>query len=176
MDVALLTHYQRGVKIRLICSAHCKFHANGGCPHLRKFAKVPVIGHGDHDEVGAMLTRKRPTDRRAYPRCEFPPEESQRVTVGPLGFRRTNGVVVNISRGGVKVRLDRMVFGEGQGEECLLRFLDAGEELRPHTVIGIVRNVNEDRTERPFFTIEFGQPLELLGTWWPMFFALDTSP
>jgi len=109
------------------------------------------------------MTRKRPTERRAHPRFEFPPEESQRVTVGPLGFRLTNGAVVNISRGGVKVRLDRMIFAEGQGEECLLRFLDPGEELRPHTVIGIVRNVNEDGTERPLFTIEFGQPLELLG-------------
>ena len=109
------------------------------------------------------MTRKRPTERRAYPRFEFPREESQRVTVGPLGFRLTNGVVVNISRGGVKVRLDRMVFGEGQGEECLLRFLDAGEELRPHSVVGIVRNVSEDGTERPFVTIEFEQPLELLG-------------
>ena len=110
------------------------------------------------------MTETPPTERRGYPRFEFPLHDEQRVTVGSFGSGpTTNGVVVNISRGGVKVRLDRMVLKRRQGTQwCLLRFLDAGEKLRPHSLIGIVRNVGEDETERPFATIEFGQPLELL--------------
>ena len=110
------------------------------------------------------MTETHPTERRAYPRFEFPLHDEQRVTVGAFGGSRpTNGVVINISRGGVKVRLDRMVFGKSRGtERCGLHFPDAGEKLRPHSVIGIVRNVSEGEIERPFVAIEFGEPLEFL--------------
>ncbi len=110
------------------------------------------------------MTDIHPTERRAYPRFEFPLHDEQRVTVGAFGGSRpTNGVVINISRGGVKVRLDRMVFGKSRGtERCALHFPDAGEKLRPHSVMGIVRNVSEGETERPFVAIEFVQPLENL--------------
>ena len=109
------------------------------------------------------MTDIHPTERRAYPRFEFPLHDEQRVTVGALGSRPTNGVVVNISRGGVKVRLDRMVFGKRRGpERFALNFLNAGEKLRPHSVMGIVRNVSEGETERPFVAIEFVEPLEIL--------------
>ena len=109
------------------------------------------------------MTDIHPTERRAYPRFILRPKARLRVTVGALGSRPTNGVVVNISRGGVKVRLDRMVFGKRRGlERFALNFLNAGEKLRPHSVMGIVRNVSEGETERPFVAIEFVQPLEIL--------------
>ena len=108
------------------------------------------------------MTRKRPTERRAYPRFELGPKDWLRVTVGPLGFNLTQGFVLNISRGGIKVRLSHMVFREEHGGECVVRFLNASEEIRPHSSIGIVRSIGDEQTERPFATIEFGQPLELL--------------
>ncbi len=111
------------------------------------------------------MTRKHPTERRAYPRVELRPKDWLRVTVGPLRFKLTQGFVLNISRGGIKVRLSHMVFrGEHGGEECLVRFLDAGEKIRPHSSIGIVRSVGDEQTERPFVTIEFVPPLELLDS------------
>ena len=95
------------------------------------------------------------TERRAHPRYQY------QVAVGILGLRPRSGVTADISRGGVKVGLADPVSDSAKGQQCGLRFLDAGEELRPHYVVGTVRRV-EATEEGCFVGIEFDAPLEAL--------------
>ena len=108
------------------------------------------------------ITKTPSTERRAYPRFELLPGDELRITVGPLGIKLTQGLVLNISRGGTKVRLEQMVFAKGNETECLLRFLDAGRGIVPHSLIANVLSLGGEKEQRPFATIEFRQPLELL--------------
>ena len=76
-------------------------------------------------------------------------------------MRPKSGATVNISRGGVKVSFAEPVPGSRKGQVCGLRFLDAGEELRPHYVVGTVRRV-EATEEGCLVAIKFDAPLEVL--------------
>ncbi len=94
-------------------------------------------------------------ERRVYPRHEY------QVDVGILGLYPTSGVTLDISRGGVKIGLAEPVSDAAKGQQCAIRFLDAGEELWPHYVVGTVRRVKATE-EGCLVGIEFDAPLEVL--------------
>ena len=96
-------------------------------------------------------------ERRLFPRHDY----DCHVDVGILGHHPTNGVTVDISRGGVKVSIDEPVGNTARGETCGVRFLNAAEELRPHYAVGIVRRVESD-AERCVLAIQFTNPLAVL--------------
>ena len=94
-------------------------------------------------------------EQRLFPRYDY------QVDVGILGYHPRSGVTVDISRGGVKVTIDEPVDNTARGETCLVRFLNAGAELRPHSALGIVRRVETDE-EHCVLGIQFVTPLEVL--------------
>ena len=94
-------------------------------------------------------------EQRLFPRYDY------QVDVGILGYHPRSGVTVDISRGGVKVTIDEPVGNTARGETCLVSFLNAGAEFRPHSALGIVRRVEADE-EHCVLAIQFVTPLEVL--------------
>ena len=94
-------------------------------------------------------------EQRVHPRHDY------QVAVGILWLHPTTGVTLDISRSGVKVGLAEPVPDSAKGQRCGIRFLDAGEELRPHYVVGTVQRV-ETGSEGSFVAIQFVTPLEIL--------------
>ncbi len=101
-------------------------------------------------------------ERRVYPRHQYQVDVGiSGLYVGILGLYPTSGVTLDISLGGVKISLTEPVSDAAKGQPCAVRFLDAGEELRPHYVLGTVRRV-EATKEGCVVGIEFDAPLEAL--------------
>ena len=62
-------------------------------------------------------------ERRGYLRVEVYLDKLQ-VTVGVLGIEPTNGLVLDISRGGMKVCLEHEIPKPLLGDDCLVRFVE----------------------------------------------------
>lgn len=97
-------------------------------------------------------------ERRGYLRVEVHLDNLQ-VTIGVIGFEPTNGVVLNISRGGVKVRLEGEIPERLFGNDCIVRFVDDPQERvsvesKPGKLLRMAA-VGE-------YAIEFDKPLEVL--------------
>ena len=71
-------------------------------------------------------------ERRAYPRHEYRVD-----VVWMFGLDPTGGVTLDISAGGVLISLAAPVSDAAEGHTCGVHFLNAGEELRPHYVVGL---------------------------------------
>ena len=100
-----------------------------------------------NSEVGA--------EQRVHPRHEY------QIAVGIMGLLPTSGVTVDISRGGVKVGLPERVPENILGETVAVRFLNVGDEVKPHYMVGTVRRV--EATEQGCFVgIKFVAPLEVV--------------
>ena len=97
----------------------------------------------DHDE------------RRGYLRFKVHLKKLQ-VTVAVLGFEPTNGVVLNISSGGMKVCLESEIHESLVGEDCLLRFVDRQGRVKPEAMLGKLRRMEGEGR----YVIEFNEPLE----------------
>ena len=74
-------------------------------------------------------------ERRGYLRVEVFLDELQ-VTVGVLGFEPANGVVLNVSHGGMKVSLNREISELLVGNDCLVRFVEGGGRVNPEAMLG----------------------------------------
>jgi len=96
-------------------------------------------------------------ERRGYPRFEVHGNKLQ-VTVGVLGSEPTNGVVLDISRGGMKVCLEGEIPKSLIGEDFLLRFVDPEGRVNPKAMLGKLRRMEGEGR----YTIEFNEPLEKL--------------
>ncbi len=97
-------------------------------------------------------------ERRAFLRVEVRLENLQ-VTVGVFGFEATTGVVLNVSRGGLKVALSREISELLVGYDCLVRFVDPEDRVNPEVKVGKLRRM-EAAAE---YAIEFDSPLEDLN-------------
>ena len=97
-------------------------------------------------------------ERREFLRLEVRLENLE-VTVGVFGFEATKGVVINVSRGGLKVALSREISQRSDGYDCLVRFVDQEDRIKPEVKVGKLR-----RTEAAAeYAIEFDSPLGLLN-------------
>ncbi len=97
-------------------------------------------------------------ERRSYLRVEVRLEDLQ-VTVGVLGFEATKGVVLNVSRSGLKVALSREISELLVGSDCLVRFVDLEDRVNPVVKVGKLRRMEADAE----YAIEFDSPLEDLN-------------
>ncbi len=97
-------------------------------------------------------------ERRAFLRVEVRLENLQ-VAVGVVGFEATTGVVLNVSRGGLKVVLSREISELLVGYDCLVRFVDPEDRVSPKVTVGKLRRM-ESAAE---YAIEFDSPLEVLN-------------
>ena len=98
-------------------------------------------------------------ERRGYLRFEVHLDKLQ-VTVGVLGSEPTTGVVVNVSRGGMKVCLVERGIPESMvGDECLVRFIEAGGRVNPEVMLGKLLRMEADGQ----YAIEFASPLEVVN-------------
>ncbi len=106
-----------------------------------------------------MLIGLRPfVERRKYLRVEVYPDKLQ-VTVGVLGIAPTNGVVLNISRGGMKVCLEHEIPKSLLGNECLIRIPYAAGRISPEAMLGQLLRMEA----KGQYAIEFDSPLEVLN-------------
>ena len=97
-------------------------------------------------------------ERRGYLRFEVHLDKLQ-VTVGVLGFvEPTRGTVLNVSRGGMNVCLEREIPTQLVGYYCLVRFVGAAGRVNPEAMLGKLRRIGTDRQ----YGIEFANPLEVL--------------
>ena len=98
-------------------------------------------------------------DRRGYLRVEVYLDKLQ-VTVGVLGIEPTNGVVLNISRGGMKVSLEREIPKPLLGYGCSVCFVDDPQSRvsakSKHGKLLRMELVGQ-------YAIEFDSPLETLN-------------
>jgi c-di-GMP-binding flagellar brake protein YcgR len=94
---------------------------------------------------------------RRYPRINVQLHKFE-VEVGPLGARATRGVVLDISRGGMKVKLESEIPEMYLEGDYLIRFTGASGQVSPEIVIGRVRRSEGNRQ----YAIEFRKPLEAL--------------
>ncbi len=97
-------------------------------------------------------------ERRSFLRVEVRLENLQ-VTVGVVGFEATTGVVLNVSRGGLKVTLSREISERFIGYDCLVCFVDLEDRVNPKVKVGKLRRM-EAAAE---YAIEFASPLEVLN-------------
>jgi len=97
-------------------------------------------------------------DRRTYPRVELAFALSLAIEVGLSGSVTAEGVTINISRGGMLAAIDRSLPLRGR---CSVRFLDAGETVKPAQTTGFVRRVTP-REDGYLVGIQFDEPLESL--------------
>ena len=97
-------------------------------------------------------------NRRAYPRENVSIHVELRLEVGRLGVKPTRGVTVDLSSGGVLVRIGRTW---PVGTRCLVRFLDQTDErIKPSVLLGTVRR--DTRSGDGFsVALEFETPLEV---------------
>lgn len=96
-------------------------------------------------------------EQRGCPRFDVHLENLQ-VTVGVLGFEATMGVVLNVSRSGIKVSLNREIPESLVGRDCLVRFVDAGDRVSGEAKLGTLLRMDE----RGEYAIQFAKPLEEL--------------
>ena len=68
-------------------------------------------------------------------------------------------MVLNVSRGGLKVALSREISELFVGYDCLVRFVDREDRVNPEVTVGKLRRM-EAATE---YAIEFDSPLEVLN-------------
>ena len=99
-------------------------------------------------------------ERRAYPRYSVPDTTELIVAVAALGTGTQQGVVQDISRSGLKARFTRAAL-EPADAECLVRFLNVGDELEPRSTLGVVPRV-ETSGGYSLVAIQFVEPLESL--------------
>ena len=99
-------------------------------------------------------------ERRAYPRYSVPDTAELIVAVAALGTGTQQGVVQDISRSGLKARFTQAAL-EAADRECLVRFLNVGDELEPRSTLGVVPRV-ETSSGYSLVAIEFVEPLEFL--------------
>ncbi len=97
-------------------------------------------------------------ERREFLRVEVRLENLE-VTVGVFGFEATTGVVLNVGRGGLKVALGREISELLVGYDCLVRFVDQEDRIKPEAKVGKLRRM-EAAAE---YAIEFDSPLGLLN-------------
>lgn len=97
-------------------------------------------------------------DRRGYVRVEVYPDMLQ-VTVGVHGIEPTNGVVLNISRGGMKVCLEHEIPKPLLGDDCLVRFVE-GPKDRVSTKAKLAKLLRMGTVGQ--YAIEFAEPLDVL--------------
>ena len=98
-------------------------------------------------------------ERRGYLRFEVHLDKLE-VTVGVLGFvEPTAGAVLNVSRGGMNVCLEREIPTPLVGYYCLVRFVEADGRVNPEAMLGKLRRMEADRQ----YAIEFASPLEVLN-------------
>jgi len=98
-------------------------------------------------------------ERRGYLRVEVDLDKLQ-VTVGVVGIEPTNGEVLNISRGGIKVRLEHEIPKPLIGYDCLVRFVEDPQDR----VIATAKLGKLLRMEVVgHYAIEFDSPLEVLN-------------
>ncbi len=97
-------------------------------------------------------------ERRGFLRVEVHLDKLQ-VAVGVLGFEPTNGVVLNISRGGVKVSLEREIPQRLFGNDCLVCFVeDPQDRVSVKSKLGKLLRMGATGQ----YAIEFDEPLEVL--------------
>ena len=96
-------------------------------------------------------------ERRGDLRIEVYLDELQ-VTVGVLGIEPTDGAVLNISRGGMKVCLEHEIPKPLVGDDCLVRFIDPADRVSPEVMVGKLRRTEANGQ----CAIEFAQPLKVL--------------
>ena len=132
---------------------------------MRAFVRLPPepLGPG-FGSVGSLRCCSREhdmpedyTERRRDLRVEVYLDKLQ-VAVGVLGFEPTSGVVMNISRGGVKVCLERDVLKPLLGHDCLIRF-DSQYRVSEKSKLGKLLRM-EAHGE---CAIEFAESLEVLA-------------
>lgn len=83
------------------------------------------------------------------------------IAVGLFGADPVRADLVDVSRGGLKARTAAVIPGAGAGSACFVRFLEAAEQLRPHSTAGVVRRV-ESTPRHHEVAVEFERPLEVL--------------
>ena len=97
-------------------------------------------------------------ERRSFLRVGVRLENLQ-VTVGVIGFEATPGVVLNISRGGMKVSLEHEIPKPLLGSDCLVRFDDLEDRVNPKANLGKLLRMEAVGQ----YAIEFDSPLEALN-------------
>ena len=98
------------------------------------------------------------SERRTYLRVEVHLDKLE-VTVGVLGIEPTNGVVLNISRGGMKVCLEHEIPKPLLGYDCLVRFVeDPQDRVSEKAKLGKLLRMEAVGQ----YAIEFDKPLEVL--------------
>ena len=97
-------------------------------------------------------------ERRGFLRVEVYLDKLQ-VTVGVIGFEPTNGVVLNVSRGGMKVCLEHDIPKLLVGDDCLVRFVD-DPQGRVSAKAELGKLLRMEAVGR--YAIEFAKPLEVL--------------
>ncbi len=99
-------------------------------------------------------------ERRGYLRIDVDMDKLQ-VTVGCLGIEPTNGVVRNISRGGMKVALEHGIPEPLLGGECLVRFVEDPQHRVGSTKTKLGKVLRMEVLGQ--YAIEFDSPLEVLN-------------
>ena len=94
---------------------------------------------------------------RRYPRMSVQLHEFE-VEVGPLGARAIRGVVLDISRVGMKVKLESQIPELYLQGDYLLRFTEARGRVSPKVMLARLRRSEGNRQ----YAIEFRKPLETL--------------
>ncbi len=103
---------------------------------------------------------KTSEELRCFTRVTFPAFNEMSVELGTLGTPPSEGVPINISRGGLQTRIGATMFNGG--DEILIRFADAQGRLVPDRALGWVRRV-EKRRGYFLISIEFTHPLERIN-------------
>ena len=100
----------------------------------------------------------RGTERRAWPRVNAGFSLALAIEVGVSGSTTAGGTTINISRGGMLAAVDRMLPLRGR---CTIRFIDAGDKIRPAETSGQILRVTA-REGDYLVGIAFDTPLETL--------------
>ena len=100
-------------------------------------------------------------ERRAPPRYAFGVDAGVKVSIGVLGSKPLEGEVLDVSRGGAKIRLLAGGQGMKKGKSCLVMFRDAEDEINPPRGFATVRRVVVGRL--PSVAVEFEAPLDVLN-------------
>ena len=95
------------------------------------------------------------SERRRYPRHDAAIPVQLEVEVAPKDAETTKGTTINVSKGGMLVRLSDSL---GVGSRCLIRFIGAEERISPQTTVGTVIRETAGRED---FAIAFAFEIEL---------------
>lgn len=100
---------------------------------------------------------KERVERRAYPRLRVHVRGLE-VEIGPPGATPIRGVVLNISRAGLKVKLCREIPEQLLGEDYLVSFIEVRGRISPAVTWARMNRPEPNRQ----YAIEFEDPLEIL--------------